>query len=271
VNIGILYIGIGRYSIFWRDFFSSAEKFLCANHRKFYFVFTDDSKLLNSQVENVQFIEQKDLGWPGNVLFRYHFFKNVEEKLQGMDFLLFFNGNYLFVKPISLKELLPDKNGDYWVTLVWHTNMEKEITQYTYERNPESKAFIPYGEGKYYFQSGFYGSDKEHFFDLINTCDQWTKEDMEKNIIPVWHDESYFNRYMLDKNPKILGTEYGKPVQWKYPFSPKAILRNKNKTFGKRYLKRFKGQIKKPNFIFNFFYRLTIRQKKLKNRDQVLL
>jgi hypothetical protein len=256
MNIGILYIGIGRYSIFWPDFFSSAEKFLFPEVKKNYYVFTDDECLLSAQIENVHFIKQEDLGWPGNSLYRYRFFKNIEENLFEMDFLFFFNGNYLFVKPIRLEELLPGENNDHWTALVWHTTMEKEIAQYTYERNPQSKAFIPYGEGKFYFQGGFYGSDKEHFFDLINTCDQWTEEDLKKNIIPVWNDESYLNRYMLDKNPKILGTEYGKPVQWKYPLSAKAILRNKKKVFGKKFLKHLKNPGKKPFFVFRLFNRL---------------
>jgi hypothetical protein len=256
MNIGILYIGIGRYAVFWHDFFASAEKLFCTEYKKNYFVFTDDSNLLNSQISNVQFIEQKDLGWPGNVLCRYQFFKNIENMLQKMDLLLFFNGNYLFVERITLKEILPDKNNDYWTTLVWHTNMEKDIMQYTYERNPQSMAYIPFGEGKYYFQSGFYASDRKHFFDLVYTCCEWTEEDNKKNIIPIWHDESYLNRYMLNKNPKILGTEYGKPAQWKYPTSPKAILRNKNKMLGKRYLTAFKNQNKKLNPFLKFLCRL---------------
>lgn len=255
LTIGILYIGIGRYSVLWNDFYASAEKFLFPDVRKQYYVFTDNENLLRAEIDRVYFIRQEDLGWPGNTLYRYRFFKNIEKKLLNVDFLLFFNGNYLFVQPIRPEELLPGANDDHWTTLVWHTTLEKEITQYTYERNPLSQAFIPYGEGKYYFQGGFYGSDTAHFFDLIDTCDRWTQEDMEKNIIPAWNDESYFNKYMLGKNPKILSTEYGKPSQWKYPRTAKAVLRNKKKVFGKTFLKRFKEGGRKPFFLFRFFSR----------------
>jgi len=258
--IAILYVCIGRYSILWNDFYLSAEEFLFPGYKKTYFVFSDDEILLNSEIENVHFIKQDNLGWPGNVLYRYHFFKKIEKKLENMDFIFFFNGNYIFVKPIEIEELLPNENGDYWTTLVWHINEQKtDINNFTYERNPESKAFVPFGEGKRYFQSGFYASNSENFWDLVHTCSRWTDEDLVKGIVTIWHDESYFNKYMLNKNPKILSTEYGKPEQWKYPLDAKAILRNKKTIFGKRYLKRLKnGNNKKPWSFFRFLFRFSV-------------
>ena len=41
MKIAIIYIGIGRYTVFWDEFYKSCEKNFIRNAQKHYFYFTD--------------------------------------------------------------------------------------------------------------------------------------------------------------------------------------------------------------------------------------
>jgi len=54
-------------------------------------------------------------------------------------------------------------------------------------------------------------------------------EDMDKNLIAVWHDESHYNRYLIDTPPThILSPSYCYPESWRLPFEKKLLALDKN-------------------------------------------
>ena len=70
---------------------------------------------------------------------------------------------------------------------------------------------------------------------LVEDCEKMMDEDLANDIVPIFHDESLFNKYMLDKKHKTLGYEYGfvpegKPF-WKY-FGVKMTQRPKSWKYG---------------------------------------
>lgn len=54
---------------------------------------------------------------------------------------------------------------------------------------------------------------------------------MWKNNIAVVADESYLNRYLLNKKIKIVDTIYGKPEKFFFPIHAKIIFRDKGTFF----------------------------------------
>ena len=44
MKILFLYVCIGKYVVFWKDFFLSVEKYVLTDCEKHYFVFTDSKK-----------------------------------------------------------------------------------------------------------------------------------------------------------------------------------------------------------------------------------
>jgi len=63
--------------------------------------------------------------------------------------------------------------------------------------------------------------------------------DLEKNLIPVWHDESYLNWYYSKKNPLLLSYNYIYPEGLQLPnMNPIMYQRDKWKYMDKENLRK---------------------------------
>lgn len=100
------------------------------------------------------------------------------------------------------------------------------------------------GTGKRYYQASFYGGRVSEMLDLATWCAESTRADLSDSIMALWCDESYLNKYLLERNPKVIGTIYCKPEEFEGPC--KAILRDKNKIFGKENIDRLKQAFINP-------------------------
>jgi hypothetical protein len=244
MKIGVLYICTGKYSIFWKSFYESSEKYFLNNHKKTYFVFTNANAIDYQDNENVVVIFQENLGWPNNTLMRFHIFYKYEALLRGMEFLFFCNANLLFVDRVD-DEILPFEEG---LSAIQHpAYWDKPREKFTYETNQMSCANIPANKGKYYVMGSFNGGKTESFLKMSEELSKNIDEDINNNIIAVWHDESHLNKYIIDRNIKILNPSYGYPEDWELPFKPKIMIRDKTKYGGHDYLRGIK-----KNYFFIF-------------------
>lgn len=247
-NVAVLYIMTNRYTIFWEDFYKSAEKNFLPKHKKHYFVFTDDENIFLPS--NATRIKAKYKDFPDVTLKRYEMFLEIENLLKQYDYVYFLNANAFFTKPIN-EEIFPSKKQG--ITTVIHPAFWYNFKEATYERNQKSTAYVPYGAGKYYVQGSFNGGRVEDFLNLSRECAKNIQIDEHNNIMAIWHDESHLNKYILDKNPLVLTPEYnwsrdcGNPFSLNIPQNKiKMILREKeNKKYGGRqYLRGFTDQKK---------------------------
>ena len=146
LNIAILYICTGKYTVFWKDFYKSCEKYFLKNHKKSYFVFTDSPDIDYDNKKEVKKIYQKKLGWPFDTLMRFDMFLTQKEELKKYDYLFFCNANLLFKKEIK-EDILPDKYAHGGIMVTQHPGFyDKNNDEFPYERNPSSSAYIK-GEG----------------------------------------------------------------------------------------------------------------------------
>lgn len=234
--IGVLYICTGKYNIFWKDFYISAEKFLLPSEQKVYFVFTDAEKIYAEGNKNVKKISQRYLGWPYNTLLRFEIFLKVESKLRNCDYLFFFNANTRFIASVD-DEILPGKTNNGLAAVIhpgfWNANRD----DFTYERNAGSTAFIDFGNGEYYFMGALNGGESNAYLEMINILKDNIDKDLQNGIIALWWDESHLNHYLLDKNPLALSPSYCYPEDYRIPFTPKLIILNKLKYGGHNFLR----------------------------------
>ncbi|MCC8146951.1 MAG: glycosyl transferase [Bacteroidales bacterium] len=242
MTVGLLYVATGKYTLFWKDFYITAKKFLFPDVPKRFFVFTDLPEVYgedtNSDITRIN-IEHRE--WPYNTLLRFEIFEQNLSLFENCDYLLFYNANTFFADTIQPEEILPTEDENYLVVLSNNDLYNIDRDKYTYDRNPLSLAYIPYGQGTRYYRGCFNGGRTPEFIKLIQTCKANTEQDLKAGIIALWHDESHLNKYLLNKKIKIVGTEYGKPEEWRKPKKAKVYYVDKKKVFGSDELKKFKN------------------------------
>jgi hypothetical protein len=237
MKIAILYICTGKYLEFWNEFYESANKFLLTKHKKHYFVFTDSVTIKNS--DSITIINTPNQGFPLNSLNRYNYFCSIENELSKFDYIYFFNSNIKFINHVN-EEIFPDEIEHNGILGILHSGyVTKDLKFYPFERNNYSTAFIPYiKKSNYnYFTGAVNGGKSNKFIDLIKLLNKNILLDLNNNLIPIYHDESHYNKFLNTNRILILDENYCFPEISNYPNSVKILLIDKikySKSFKKR-------------------------------------
>lgn len=228
-KVAILYICTGKYDVFWQEFFESYEEKFLPDSIKEYFVFTDADRLLGEdKCDRIHKIYQKRLGWPYDTLMRYDMFNSIAEQLSKFDYIFFMNANCKCVSVITEDEFLPKEKD---ILVVQHPGeYNKKPKRFSYDRNPQSTAYIPKGEGTYYICGGINGGKAEAYLSLVRELKENIDIDLSKNVIAKWHDESHINHYIyVHDNWEMLSPSYCYAEDWSLPFEPKILVREKSR------------------------------------------
>lgn len=227
MKIAILYICTGKYNVFWKDFYSSCEKYFLPENSKTYFVFTDNPML--SFEPNIHLIKKECRGFPLDSLFRFEMFLEVEEQLKKFDYIFFFNANMLFIADIG-NEILPDSTKSGLIGVQHPGHYAHKAGMFPYERNKASRAYIPKEKKNYFYYMGsLNGGTATNYLELIRSCAQNIRLDYEEGIIAYIHDESHLNHYFNNHEILMMNPGYAYPEGRKLPFTPKIIIRDKVK------------------------------------------
>lgn len=211
MNIGILIIGTRKYKSFFSNLYESFEKYVLTDDNKTYFYFTDDlSQIVPS---NVKMFYIPPESWPLPTLMRYKYMLTAERELFHMDYLLYTDIDMLVINNIG-RELVADK-----LLAVAHPGFYKKNIG-TPETRLISNAYIsPTEHREYYICGGIQGGKTEIYLHAIKTMNNMIQSDLAKQIIPIWNDESVWNRYYVSNQDlfTILSPEYCFP-EGKYKF-----------------------------------------------------
>ena len=159
----------------------------------------------------------------------------ISSQVDHIDYIYFCNANLLINEPID-ETILPT-NENKMVGVNHPGQYMLHNTEFTYERNPKSSAYIPLGEGKYYYQGCFFGGTKDAFLEMSKQLQKDIDEDLSNDIIAIWHDESHLNKYFLNNSPKLLDPSYANPETFNIPFPKRIIQIDKNKLGGHSFLR----------------------------------
>jgi hypothetical protein len=211
-------------------------------------VFTDASRLYSNKNPRIHKIYQQKLGWPFDTLKRFEMFLRVESELEKMDYLFFFNANMRIVEKIDETFLPSPEEGLLAVKHTWLH--EATPDDFPIETNPQSTAYIERSAATQYVMGGLNGGRAKNYLQLVKDINRNIYEDLSKNIIAIWHDESHLNKYLLGKNAKILGTEYGYPQGSGVAVKPKIMILEKGRFGGHAWLRSDKKNLVKDNLVY---------------------
>lgn len=231
-KIGLLYICTGEYTVFWPEFYLSAEQYFLKDSEVHYFVFTDAEKIeFQNENQRIHVIHQEAYGWPYSTLLRFSVFLSASGELEKCDYVFFFNANVKFTAPIYEDQFLPRSSEHENLLVVRHPGFyNKKKYEFTYDRNPKCSAYIPYWKGKIYVCGGINGGNTKSFLHMCDILSQKIDADLKKGIIPAWHDESQLNCYILDrKDLRVLSPAFCYPEGWDIPFDCSILIRDKKK------------------------------------------
>lgn len=216
-KVGLLIVATGKYDQFVDPLITSARKYFCPKEQVTYYVFSDGNIPKSHDIIHVH---QERLGWPLDTLLRNSIYEKHKELFANEDYLFALDADMLFVDTVG-SEILG--------TLVATRHPGFIGKRGTYERNPHSLACVKKNEGLHYYAGGFFGGEKNEFFNIILETNSRIQEDLKKGIIAIWHDESHWNRYCIDHKPTIiLSPSYCYPESWKLNCQKKLIALDKN-------------------------------------------
>ena len=178
--------------------------------------------------DNVRVSQIDHEPWPMPTLKRYNYFVKEKEFISQFDYCFYFDVDMGLVDKVG-DEVLSDLVATMHPYQSFHKKEER-----TYDRNPASLAYVPYGEeGEHYYAGGFNGGSSKRFLEMAEVLADRVTKDLENGVIALWHDESQMNRYLIDNPPTLSLTpsycfaeeQMSNP---NYPYEPKIIALKKN-------------------------------------------
>ena len=229
MNVGILVVGTGNYRHYFPHLYDTVKKKFLKEHNKHFFFFCDFPEPYPDDVSLIQIQRQ---GFPGDTLFRYHYFCAIEHLLKDID-VLYYTDVDSFVNMHVGEEILP--TPDKPLVAVAHpgffNNRTPSAPLGTPETRKESTAYVDPNEGRpCYWMGGFNGGTKEAFMKMSHQNKINIDKDLEKNLVAVWHDESHLNRYLISNQDSVMTMlpSYGYPESWDLPYPKKILMLDKN-------------------------------------------
>ena len=207
------------------------------------FFWTDNEGILNEFSENrdVVLFKHTKLGWPEDTYQRPSLYLEQKDVLSAYTYIFSLDADLL-----PRREVTSVINGDL-VGLKHPGMINSSPADFTFERRPESAAYIPVGEGKTYYQGSLYGGRSELVIQLWTEVKKQISTDLEKGIIARFHEESHLNHYLWKHPPtKELGPSYSFPGGWNIKGETMIIEHLDKGAFGGHSLFQSQGEDPKP-------------------------
>ena len=204
-KIAILTISTGKYIKLFENLKNSVfEKFL-PNHEKTIFLFTDCKY---ESTNNIRVNTITHLPWPLNTLLRFNYFNSIIDELKNYDIIYYVDSD-IMVNDVVDNEVIPINNEIIAAKHYWY---EEQLG--TYETtNKNSTSYVESSDLMvgHYCQACFFGAKTCDFIKMNSTLHNNIIEDLKNNTIAIWHDESHFNKYLLNTQCTRLHTGYTHP------------------------------------------------------------
>lgn len=194
-KIGVCIIATASYRMFIRPLLQSIRKNFLAGHEVTIFLFTDVD---HPVAADLRVIPVTHSSWPGMAIRRYGIFTEHAKCFHGMDYLYYLDADMRVIGKVG------DEIFGELVGTIHPGFCDKSREKFTYERRNTSTAWIAPHEGVHYFCGAFQGGLIEHYLEAARVMADHIHLDETQGITAVWHDESHWNRYLIDHPPSLI-------------------------------------------------------------------
>ncbi|XP_059721185.1 globoside alpha-1,3-N-acetylgalactosaminyltransferase 1 isoform X2 [Haemorhous mexicanus] len=210
LTIGVTAFAVGKYTRFVRRFLDSAEQHFLRGYRVNYYIFTDSPQSipqprLQPGRSLLTVAVQRQPSWQEISMRRMEAIsQHVAQESRGqVQYLFCLDIDMVFHNPWG-----PETLGDM-VAAIHPGYFDVPREQFPYERRSSSAAFIPEGEGDFYYGGAVFGGLVEKVYEFTKMCHMTILADKANGIMAAWQEESHLNRHFLSHKPsKLLSPEY---------------------------------------------------------------
>lgn len=209
-TLGIITIATGKY---FEEFIPTLKTsidryFNFPGYQIHFYCFTDSQQA----IAGVTNIPIRHFSWPFSTLLRYRWIEQNLPKLQSNDFLLYMDADMRVVSTPPLTTFAPG------LIAVRHPGYIASPGAFEIDR--QDSCYVPPPLRKHYYQGCFWGGQSAQFAELITTLSQMVDQDLGMGLIPIWHDESYLNKYLSTQSCEALPPTYAWPEAQPYSRTP---------------------------------------------------
>lgn len=199
-TVGLVTIATGRYVEFVPALVDSARRHLLGLGPVF--VLTDAESIDC----DVTLLPWGRMEWPLPTLLRYRAFNEYAQQLSTVDVLLYTDADMLFIDDVEVR-------GVAGLIAVRHPGFASAPrSEWPYERRIASTAHVPAGRGTGYFCGGVQGGRTPMYLAAARAIDAAVAKDEASGITATWHDESHWNRYLVEHPAELqLDADYCTP------------------------------------------------------------
>jgi hypothetical protein len=165
---------------------------------KVYFIHTDGE--IENSPDNVVKIEIPNYGFPDTFYKTFEVYLKLENLVKDFDWFVSIDVDMEVRKKISYGDFFDESKKYFGVQHPCQFLNMPPHNEYpgSFDVNPLSNACVSdIIDLSVYWQGCLWGGKIPYVFDLMKTCDNWTKEDIKKGIQARFFEESYFNKWFL--------------------------------------------------------------------------
>jgi histo-blood group ABO system transferase len=192
-SVAIVVIATGRYHEFLPALIEGAKAHVQGLER--IFVLSDSAPHPDGVV---MWLPWGHIPWPYPTLLRYRAMTAYREVLSAFEMLLYLDVDMRFQRKITI----PSMEGTFAVRHPGYLGVGPD--ELPYERRLESVSHVSFGKGTSYFAGGVQGGSSVAYLDACATMADWIQTDLSNRLIPLWHDESVWNRYCITHEPELI-------------------------------------------------------------------
>lgn len=188
----------------------SIDNYFLKNHDVKFFTYTNKSQSANN-IFNISHLPS-----PLITLMKFNYLIQQQDVYKNFDLIYFIDGDCEVVNVID-EEIFPTDEMPIVVT----KHPWQHYNSTLYDENPSSTAYVNDSGNNHYLQACFFGGYVEDVINMSVDIHTLIKEDLKKRYIAKWFDESYMNKYLLNKSLKFLDCGYAYPTTsiWKQNFN----------------------------------------------------